>query len=68
MVTFHPTTRRSHNGYLAVVMLRNARGQCVGSNVSASVFESEQAAKERALRAAHSVAGKLEFTRVREAV
>lgn len=68
MITFHPTTRRSPSGFLAVVMLRNAKGQCVGSKSCAAVFANEQAAKARALRAAHNVAGKLEFTRVQGAV
>jgi hypothetical protein len=72
MVTFHPTTKRTHSpdgslGFLAMVMVRNPRGQCVGSKVSANrVFPDKEAAKNFARQAAYNVSARVgfEFTRV----
>lgn len=66
MVSFHPTARKLHNGaFVPMVIVRNPKGQCVGSRVSIGrEFTDKDAAKNFARNAAHKVAERLTFTRV----
>lgn len=66
MVTFHPTASRLHNGsYRPMVMVRNPKGQMIGSRVASSKeFPTKEDARNYARNAAHNVAARLDFTRV----
>lgn len=35
MLTFHPTYKKTKDGYRPMVIVRNTKGQCVGSRVAA---------------------------------
>lgn len=66
MVTFHPTATRLHTGaFRPMVMVRNPKGQLIGSRVSTSrTFLTKEEARNFARQAAHNVAGRLEFAKV----
>lgn len=66
MVTFHPTARKLRNGqFAAMVIVRNPKGQCEGSRVSAvRTFADKEEAKTFARIASHNVAERLGFCRV----
>jgi hypothetical protein len=66
MTTFHPSAKRLHNGtFIATVMIRNAKGQCVGSvAMSAFPFANPHAARNRARLAAHVAANNLSTSNV----
>lgn len=67
MVTFHPSAKRCHNGYAAMVIVRNPKGQCVGCGCGVEVFETKDAARDAARFMAHRVAARPghDFIRVR---
>lgn len=31
MLTLHPTSKKTDSGFLPMIVIRNARGQCIGS-------------------------------------
>lgn len=65
MVTFHPTATRTLTGFRPMVMVRNPKGQCVGSRVASDrVYGDKEAARAYAVQAARNVAARLDFTRV----
>lgn len=54
MVTFHPTSKKVAGGYRPMVIIRNAKGQCIGSNVAgANTYTCDHPARMYALFAAH---------------
>jgi hypothetical protein len=66
MVTFHPSCAPVRSGgFKPAVIIRNDKGQCVGSRVSAAiVFPDKDAARNFAREKARVVASQFPFVRV----
>lgn len=65
MITFHASASRCHDGFRPMVLIRNPKGQMIGSRTSkAYVFATKDEARNAARLAAHHVAERLAFTRV----
>lgn len=70
MVTFHPTAKRTVNGYIPMVTIRAARGRMVGSRVpqgeaaSWHTYDTAAAAQCAAYTIALRVASRLDCVRV----
>ena len=62
MFTYHPTAKRTRNGYVPMVIVRNPKGQCVGSKAGKRTFPYADTAKMFARMAAETVT--LESVRV----
>lgn len=52
MFTFIPKAKRAQSGYRAMIIVRNPKGQCVGSKVSPRLYADADTAKAFARRAA----------------
>lgn len=54
MVTFHPMAKKVAGGYRPMVVMRNAKGQCIGSKVAgARTYTGDHRARMHALFASH---------------